>query len=90
MIGNKLLPESQLPSLHCTVIGFLLDWESHKSPKHDRECLTELLERKCFQPHAIQRIQLTEVSWESDNKGFEPKRVWVVCIKSCATFSVLV
>jgi len=41
----------QLPSLHCIVIGFALDWESHKSPKHDRECLTELLERACFQPY---------------------------------------
>jgi len=25
----------QLPSLHCTVIGFALDWESHKSIKHE-------------------------------------------------------
>ena len=25
-----------LPSLHCTVIGIALDWESHKSLKHDR------------------------------------------------------
>ena len=81
---------AQLPSLHCTVIGFALDWESHKSLKHDRECLTELLERACFQPYAIHRIQLAEVCWESDNKGFEWKRDWVVCIKSCATFSVLV
>jgi len=24
-----------------TVIGFALDWESHKSLKYDRECLTE-------------------------------------------------
>jgi len=37
-----------LPSLHCTVIGFTLDWESHKSLKHESECLTELLERACF------------------------------------------
>jgi len=80
----------QLPSLHCTVIVFALDWESHKSLKHDREHFTELLERACFQPHAIQRIHLAEVGWESDNKGFERKRGWVVCIKSCATFSVLV
>jgi len=50
---------------------------------------TELLERACFQPHAIQRIQLAEVGWEPENKGFERKRGWVVCIKSCATFSVL-
>jgi len=69
---------------------FALDWESHKSLKHDRECLTELLERAFFQPHPIQRIQLAEVRWESDNKGFERKRGWVVCIESCATFSVLV
>ena len=26
-----------LPSLHCTVIGFALDWKSHKSFKHDHE-----------------------------------------------------
>jgi len=44
--------------------------------KHDRECLTELLERAFFQPHAIQRIQVAEVGWESDNKGFERKRRW--------------
>jgi len=81
---------TQLPSLHCTVIGFALDWESHKSLKHDRECLTELLERAFFQPYPIQRIQLAEVGWESDDQGFERKRGWVVCIKSCATFSVLV
>jgi len=79
-----------LPSLHCTVIVFALDWEPHKSLKHDRECLTELLDRACFQSYPIQRIQLAEVSWESDNKGFERKRGWVVCIKSCTTFSVLV
>jgi len=27
-------------------MGFALDWESHKSLKHDRECLTELPERQ--------------------------------------------
>jgi len=80
----------QLPSLQCTVIGFALDWESLKSLKQHRECLTELLERACFQPYPIQRIQLAEVGWESDNKGFERKRGRVVGIKSCATFSVLV
>ena len=78
--------KSHLPSLHCTVIVFALDWESHKLLKHDCECLTELLERTCFQLYLIQRIQLAEVGWESDNKGFERKRGWVVCIKSCATF----
>jgi len=58
---------------------FSLDWESHKSLKHDRECLTELLERACFQPQAIQRIQVVEVGWESDIKGFERKSVgWFV------------
>jgi len=82
--------EGILPSLHYTVIEFALDWESHKSLKHDREYLTELLERACFQPRAIQWIQLAEVGWESDKKGFERKRGWVVCIKSCANFSVLV
>jgi len=51
----------QLPSLHCTVIVFALDWESHKSLMHDRECLTELLERAFLQPYLIQRIQLAEV-----------------------------
>jgi len=90
--ANSLLHiiEDQLPVLHCTVIGFALDWESHKSLKHDHECLTELLERTFFQPYPIQRIQLAEVGWESDDKGFERKRVWKVSIKSCATFSVLV
>jgi len=67
---------NHLPSLHCTVIGFALDWESHKSFKHDRECLTELLEGAFFQPYPIQRIQLAEVGWESDDKGFERKRGW--------------
>ena len=70
--------------------GFALGWESHKLIKHDCECLTELLERACFQPHAIQRIQPAEVGWESDNKGFERKRGLVVCSKSWTTFSVLV
>jgi len=70
---------SRLLSLHCTLIVFALDWESRKSLKRDRECLTELLERSCFQPHAIQRIQLAAVGWESDNKGFERKEVgWFV------------
>ena len=78
-----------LPSLHCTVSGFALDWESHKSLKHDRECLTELLERAFFQPYPIQRIQQAEVGWESDI-GDSSGRGWVVCIKPCATFSVLV
>jgi len=77
-----------LRSLHCTVIVFAFNWESHKSLKHDRECLTELLERACFQPYPIQRIQLAEIGWESDNKGFERKRGWVVCtsrLKSAIT-----
>jgi len=52
--------------------------------------LTELLEHAFFQPYAIQRIQLAEVDWEFDNKGFERKRGWVVCIESWTTFSVLV
>jgi len=64
-----------LPSLHCTVIGFALDWEFHKSLKHDSECLTELLERAFFQRYPIQRIQLAEVGWESDDKGFARKRL---------------
>ena len=34
---------THVPSLHCTAIGFALDWESHKSLKH-----TELLERAIF------------------------------------------
>jgi len=67
-ISLQNLSLRHLPSLHCTVIVFALDWESHKSLKHDRECLTELLERACFQPHTIQRIQLAEGGWESDNK----------------------
>jgi len=69
-IYSSIFPR-QLPSLHCTVIGFALDWESHKSLKHDHEFLTELLERALFQPYPIQRIQLAEVGWESYNKGFD-------------------
>jgi len=61
--------DQHLPTLHCTVKGFALDWESHKSLKHDRECFTELLECAFFQPYAIQRIQLAEEGWASDNKG---------------------
>jgi len=38
-------PIVNLTSLHCSVVGFSLDWESDKSLRHDRECLTELLER---------------------------------------------
>jgi len=62
-------------------MGFASDWESHKSLKHDRECLTELLEHAFFHPYPIQRIQLAEAGWESD-KGFEQKRGWVVCIRT--------
>jgi len=90
---KAVLPQrwiGQLPTLHCTVIGFALDWESHKSLKHDCECLIELLKHVFFQPYLIQWIQLVEVGWESDNEGLERKWGWVVCIKSCATFSVLV
>jgi len=83
-----MMRTTQLPTLHCTVIGFALDRESHKSLKHDCECLTELLERAFFPPYPIQRIQLGKVGWESEDKGFEQKRSWVVCNKSCATFSV--
>jgi len=80
ILSRERIPfDRQLPTLHCTVFGFALDWESHKSLKHDRKFLTVLLERACFQPYAIQRIQLAEVNWESDNKGFERKRGWVVC-----------
>jgi len=71
---------NHIPSLHCTVIGFALDWESHKSLKHDHECFTELLAHAFFQPYPIQRIQPAEVGGESDDKGFERKRGWVVCI----------
>jgi len=80
----------QLPTLHCTASGFALDWESDKSLRRDRECLTELLERAFFEPSPIQRIQLVEVGWESGNKGLERRRGWIVCIQSRATFSVLV
>jgi len=70
---------NDLPTLHCTVIGFALDWESHKSLKHDRECLNELLEHAFFQPYAIQRIQIGEVGWDSDNKRSSGKEVgWFV------------
>jgi len=64
----------QLPTLHYTVIGFALDWESHKSLKNDCERLTELVKWACFQQYAIQRIQPAEVGWESDNKGFARER----------------
>jgi len=50
----------------CTVVGFALDWESDKSLRRDREF---------FEPYSIQRIQLAEVGQESDNKGFELKRL---------------
>jgi len=60
----------QVPTLQCTIIGFTLDWKFHKSLKHYHECLTKLLERAFFQPLVIQQIQLAEVDWESDNKGF--------------------
>jgi len=33
-----------------------------------------------FQLYAIQRIQVAEVGWESDNNGFDRKWGWVVCI----------
>jgi len=69
---------NHLPTLHCTVVGFALDWKSHKSLKHDRECLTELLERAFFQPYPIQRIQLAEVDWESDNKDPSEKGLYQV------------
>jgi len=29
-----------LPTLHCTIFRFALDWESHKSLKHECDCLT--------------------------------------------------
>jgi len=70
----------------CTVIGFALGWEYHISLKHDGECLTELLERAFFPAYPIQRIQLRGVGWESDHKGFERKRGWVVCIVLCNLF----
>jgi len=60
----------------------LLDWETEKSLKHDRDCLTELLERAYFEPYPIQGIQLAEIGWESDNKGFEQERGWKVCLES--------
>jgi len=51
-----------LPTSHCAVIGFALDWESHKSLKHDHECLTELLERVFFQPYAVLQFQLLDLA----------------------------
>jgi len=79
----------QLPSLHCTVIVFALEWEFHRSLKHYRECLTELLEHACFQSYPIQRIQLAEVGWEPIIRDSGGKEVgWFVL--SCTTFSVLV
>ena len=63
-----------------------MDWKSHKSLKHDRECLTELLERTYFPPYTIQRIQLGEVGWESDDKGLERKRGWVFVLSLVQPF----
>jgi len=50
-LGSGLDSDSKkIESEHlcCTVIGLALDWEPHKSLKHDHECLTELLERAYF------------------------------------------
>jgi len=44
-----------LPSLHCSFIGFPLDWESHKSLKHDRECLTS-----CLSAHVFSHTRFSE------------------------------
>ena len=63
---------------------------NHSSTTASVSPRTELLERAFFQPHAVQRIQLAEVDWKSDNKGFDWKWCWVACIKSLTTFSVLV
>ena len=51
-------------TLHCYRIRVGL---GNPQIKHDRECLTGLLKSAFFQPYAIQRIQLAEVDWESDN-----------------------
>ena len=71
-----------LSPLLCTIIGFALDWESHKSIGRDRGCLIELLGRAFSEPYSIQGIQPAGVVWGRDNKGFERKRGWVVCIES--------
>jgi len=68
---------------------FALEWEYHKSLKHDRGCLTELLERACFQSYPIQQIQLAEVGWESDDKRFERKKGWVVLLSLVQPFLYL-
>jgi len=53
----------------------VLDWESDKSIKHDRESLTELLEWAFYEPYLIQQVQLAEVGWEFDNKDSSRKEV---------------
>ena len=84
-----LIRADLLPSLHCTVVGSALYWEPHKSLKHDRECLTELLEHACFQPNAIQLIQLAEVDWESDDRDSSGKEVWLFVLSLVQPFLFL-
>jgi len=42
-----------------------------------------------FSTIPIQRIQLAEVGWESDDEGFERKRGWVVCMSLVQPFRYL-
>jgi len=51
---------------------------------------SELLKPVFSEPYPIQRIQLAEVGWESDNKLYGRERRWMVCAKTWATFTVLV
>ena len=78
---QQSLVKYHLPSLHCTVIGFAVDWESHKSLKHDHESLTELLGRAFFQPYPIQGIQLVEVVLSSS---------WLLNMKRLVTLKYII
>jgi len=69
----------QLPTLQCTVIGFALDWEFHKSLKHDRERLTELLELAFVQPRdvgaAISSTASTRIA-STSNRAWTLSHLW--------------
>jgi len=76
--------------LRGTVVRIALDCESDKSLRHDGECLTELLECEFFEPCPIQRIQVAEVGWESDNKGSKRESGRMARVDSYVAFTVLV
>ena len=79
-----------IPSLHCTVFGFTLDWESDKSLRHDRERHTEPLERAFLIMSSSANPTSRGTFGIHNNKGFGQEKVWMICVKSWATFTVLV